>query len=343
MKNYLLTALLMILSLSVFSQKKKDIGSVSYNLLDDDPDKYNFHAALVFFNGDYSSNQSVMLGYGLQGSVTIKKLVTADFFYEKPYADITDMNYHFATKSAYAIITSNVPVNYSHYEFGGMFHLRDHEKTKKRSITLSSGERSRTYITIPVTVRSIFGVRGGFYHNAMALTDYDHGALKDGIKGVGKGGVIADDGTEFGGAVTSYDSPFYNTKAVTNMHVNGFYAGICKAQQYDVTIDAGGYGEKRSRVYSKWYIDAIIAPPVIDDFTVNGKDYKVSGGNAKGFDIRSTGFRIGHDGVSGGGRVAFYAHYELGVKPGLKNHKFYIAAGFGLAFRGKIKPLAPGK
>ena len=320
--------------------------SVSYSYLENDATAHNFHVALNLFNADYSSKQSIDLGYGLGISCAFKKIATADFTFDKSYAPVTDFNYHFNTKSAYSIVTTNKPARYGHIEAGGMFHISDKIKTKKRKITLSSGSSrrgmrtysSQTYIRVPAEVRSVFAVRGGLYHYAVSISDLDQGHVKNSITGASEGGVVADDGTEFGGAVSDFDSPYYNTKAVTNLHVNGFYAGICKAQFYNVSIDADGYGKRSNRTYSRVYADAIIAQPKIDDFeTTDGKSHKVSGGNAKGFETRALGARLGFEAVKMGNVAALYYKVEVGIKPGLAVHNYYLNVGFGLAFRGKLK------
>jgi hypothetical protein len=321
--------------------------SVSYEYVENDAHKSNFNAALHLFDGDYTSGQSITLGYGISVNMAIRKIASADFCFDKTYAPVTDLNYHSSTDGIYTLATTNTPVRYNHFEAGGMFHLFDRTRTKKRKITLGSSSSYRgmrqytttSYIRVPTEVRSIFGIRGGLYHYTTSINDHEQGVIKDAIQGVGEGGVIADDGTEFGGAVSDYNSPYYNTKAVTNMKVNGFYAGICSAQFYNVAIDADGSSKTLShRNFSRFYLDAIIAPPKIDDFvTTDGKSHKVSGGNAKGFETRSVGARLGFEAVTMGKAVAVYYRIETGIKPGLAEQKYYINVGFGLAFRGKLK------
>ena len=160
--------------------------------------------------------------------------------------------------------------------------MRDRVSTKRRKVVLSvtpgsrSGTRVSHYIRIPTEVRSITGLRGGLIRNRFAINDQDHGSVTGGIPNVGTGGVIADDGTKFGAAVDNYNSPYYNTKGVTNMSLTGFYIGICKAEYVNVTIDANGYGRKSNRTYFKMYADVMVAAPYIQDFqTADGKTHKV--------------------------------------------------------------------
>lgn len=193
---------------------------------------------------------------------------------------------------------------------------------------------------VPADVRSILGVRGGLYYNSFAITDYDHGTAGGGL-GIGDGGVIADDGTRFGSSVDNYQSPFYNTKAVSNMTMFGFYAGICKAQYFNVSVNASGYGNKANRSYIKYFADIILAPPVIQDFKTATKSYKVQGGNAQGFETRPFGARVGVDVVKFGKAIAMNFRTEFGMKPGFQSSKYYLATGFGISYRGKIKLFSP--
>ncbi|HNF70975.1 MAG TPA: hypothetical protein PLP34_01085, partial [Chitinophagaceae bacterium] len=276
--------------------------TVSYSFTENNPYRYNYHFNLRLFDVDYANKQSLYLGYSLQGNVAFRKLFSAEFLWSHRYGPGMDFNYHFAAETVYQTVTTNKPTGYQAFELGGMFHVKDRVVTRNRKVVLSSsgGRRSGTtvtkYIRVPAEVRSITAIRGGLYHNAFAITDQDHGSLQNGIPGVGDGGVIASDGTRFGAAVNDYQSIFYNTKAVTNMNINGVYLGLAKAEYYNVSIDPSGYGEKSSRTYFRLYADVILAAPIIQDFKgIDGKTYKVQGGGAQGFETRPLGARIGYD------------------------------------------------
>ena len=83
--------------------------SVSYSKVDENPNQYNMSVNLRLMDVDYTSKQSLCLGYGIQASLAVKKLFTIELMYNKSYSKGTDWNYHFATSTAYSFSTINTP------------------------------------------------------------------------------------------------------------------------------------------------------------------------------------------------------------------------------------------
>ncbi|MES2590858.1 MAG: hypothetical protein V4608_03150 [Bacteroidota bacterium] len=343
-----------ILKISIFTLlltslflKKASSQSVNYKILEDNPYQNNLSVSLMPFYTDFAPNNNLSLGYGIDASLIYKKLATAHFYMERPYTDGTDWGYHFGTVGIFPSPTVNKLRNFLHLELGAAYHLSDRTVTRSRKVVLSSSTGSKytttTYISVPATVRKIVAVRGGIYNYHTAITARQYGDVP-GDLGIDANGVIATDGTRFGGAARLYstpEDPFFNTESSTMMKVLGVYGGISSSGYHRVMVDTDAYGVKGGSRYINFYADAMFAPVRIDDFVgIDGKKYDVSGKNAQGFKTRPFGARIGYEYILAKKRIGYYAKTELGFKPGLANSKFYVSLGFGLSINGKIKKLA---
>ncbi|MGB3946487.1 MAG: hypothetical protein WBM13_00765 [Bacteroidia bacterium] len=336
-----------ILSLSI---NKVNSQSVSYKVLEDNPNSYNLDVSFLPFYVDMAgADNNLSLGYGLNASAQYKKLGAARFYLQRPYSAGTDMGYHFGTVGIFPMPTVNKLRKYLHLELGGTYHLSERTKTKDRKVVLSSSKSGRTttttYIMVPTTVRKVIGVRGGLYNYHTVITARQNGSI-DGDLGIDAKGVISTDGTRFGGAarlnpVGVPEDPFYNTESATNMKVLGVYGGISTASYHKILIDADGYGTKGGSRYFNLFADAMIAPPRIDDFEgADGKKYDVSGKGAQGFKTRPFGARVGYEYLMAKNKLGIFTKTEVGFKPGMANSKFYISLSFGVCFITKVKQLA---
>lgn len=344
-KAIIITAFIFSLSInSVNSQ------SVSYKVIEDNPNSYNLDVSFLPFYVDMAgSDNNLSLGYGLNASAQYKKMGTVRFYLQRPYTAGTDMGYHSGTVGIFPSPTVNKLHKYLHLELGGTFHLSERTKTKSRKVVLSSYTSGRTtttkYLMVPATVRKIIGARGGIYNYHTVITARQNGDI-DGDLGIDTKGVISTDGTRFGGAarlnpVGTPSDPFFNTESATNMRVLGVYGGISSSSYHKILIDTDGYGKKGGSRYVNFFADAMIAPPRIDDFEgADGKKYDVSGKGAQGFKTRPFGARIGYEYLMAKNKIGYYTKTEAGFKPGMANSKFYISLSFGICFITKVKQLA---
>ncbi|MES2286151.1 MAG: hypothetical protein V4547_10720 [Bacteroidota bacterium] len=345
LKTTIVTAFFFSLSIGTINSQ-----SVNYKILEDNPYDHNLDVAFMPFYVDMASkSNNLSLGYGLNATQVYKKLATFRLYALKPYAPTFDWGYHFGTVGIFDSPTINKLKKFLHLELGGTYHLSERTVNKNRKVVLSSHSgyktTTTTYITVPATVRKIFGVRGGIYNYHTAITARQNGDI-DGDLGIDAKGVISTDGTRFGGAALLNDGgsttdPFYNTESATNMKVLGAYGGISSTSYYKIFIDTDGYGKKGGFKSMNFFADAMFAPVRIDDFVgTDGKKYDVSGKGAQGFKTRPFGARLGLEYSMGKNKIGYYARMEAGFKPGLANSKFYVSLGFGICFLSKIQKLA---
>ena len=330
----------------LLAARSTEAQSVSYKVLEDNPDKDNIHVNVLPFYVDYAGGNNLSLGYGLQSSVQVKKKWTFQLYFEHPYSAVFDWGYHFATVGIFTSPTKNIPVHFMHIELGGVYELWDKTKQKGRRVVLSSYTSGRfthtTYITVPATVMRSTGVRGGLYSYHTSITARQNGTVAGDLGGAG---VISSDGTRFGGAANlntgnTPEDPNFNTESATNMRVLGVYGGISLISKTRIIIDADGYGECGFGKLFSFYADVIIAPVRIDPFEgSNGKNYELSGGKAKGFDKRPFGCRVGYDYNFSKKAIGYYAKTEVGLTPGLSHGGVYAMLAFGMSINGHIKAL----
>jgi hypothetical protein len=347
MKNVYKIFLLLILGCTAGISQAQ---TVHYTIVEDNPYFSNFQVNLLPFYVDAASNNNLSLGFAVEAKAVVKKLVTLNLYWEHPYAAGMDWGYHFATVGIFSTPTKTPIVHFQHFELGGTYHLRERTKVKTRNVTLKSTSDGRynytTSIGVPTTVLVITGIRAGLYSYKTAITARQYGTVQGDL---GDKGVISSDGTHFGGAANLNASgvkedPYFNTESSTNMRVLGIYAGISTTHTHRVILDADGYGRKGMEKWTNFFADVIIAPVRIDDFQgTNGKNYALSGGQAKGFETRPFGLRAGYEYSFVRKHVGFYAKTEMGMKPGLSKSHFYCMLTWGLTIHGKIKALAAEK
>ncbi|MES2139358.1 MAG: hypothetical protein V4511_06595 [Bacteroidota bacterium] len=345
LKTTIVTAFFFSLSISTINGQ-----SLNYKVLEDNPYDHNLDVTFLPFYVDMASKENnLSLGYGLNAKLIYKKLATFRLYALKPYAPVFDWGYHFGSGGGFDSPTVNKLKKFLHIELGGTYHLSERTKIKNRNVVLSehSGYKTTTttYISVPATVRKIFGVRAGIYNYHTAINARHNGDV-DGDLHIDAKGVISTDGTRFGGAALLNDGgsttdPFYNTNSATNMKVLGVYGGISSSSYYKIMVDTDGYGKKGGFKSTNFFADAMFAPVRIDDFVgADGKKYDVSGKGAQGFKTRPFGARLGLEYTMGKKKVGYYARMEAGFKPGLANSKFYVSLGFGISFVGKVQKLA---
>jgi hypothetical protein len=324
--------------------------TVNYKILEDNPYYSNLQINLLPFYVDDAGHNNLSLGYAFQANLTVKILLTLNFYLERPYTTGMDWGYHFATVGIFASPTVNQIVHFTHLELGGTYHFKESIKVKGRRVTLKSHSDGKytytTSINVPASILAVTGLRAGIYSYKTALPSRQYGTV---VGDLGGKGVISSDGTHFGGAANLNASgvkedPFFDTESSTNMRVLGIYAGISTTHTRRVIIDAEEYGRRGNEVSSNFYADLIIAPVRIDDFIdAKGKTYKLSGGQSKGFETRPFGLRAGYEYSFAKKHVGFYAKTEVGIIPGLSRSHFYCMLTYGLSIHGRIKALAAEK
>ena len=294
-------------------------------------------------SGGKPDPQTLSMGWGFAAMVDIKDRYMVDLFLNKPYSlfnHMFDFGYYDASDGIFDQVSNNEPVHYSHFELGGRYHLRNKITKPSTQITLwssssTSGRVTTThtkFFNTPALQRNSFSARGGFYRYKTALTAYSSGG--DG------GGVMSTDSTLFGNSAPLGHANF-NKDAVTNMFVNGVYAGISSTKCKFVKTSVRGYG-KRNNIYQRsWYFDILMASPRIEDFEGNGGNtWDVTGDGAEGFETKALGWRLGIDWAMRPRWFGIFLRSEMGSKPGLKDSKFYFMGSFGIMYNFPIEPIS---
>ena len=231
------------------------------------------------------------------------------------------------------------------FEIGATYHLKNKVKTKNAKLVLwsvtGSGPKRGTqtvytkYIMVPALVRRTYSARGGFFSYSHAISVMNDGRMIDNdILPFQAGGAIATDGTEFGGAVTSFDSPHYNIDYDSRLSVKGIYVGVSTNKYKKIIANIEEYGNRRSKFTSSFYFDFLFGASDVDNLSAGGTEYDISGAGSQGFEKRKTGWRIGYE----FSKDLLYAKAEFGKTPGLKTYKTYFGLTAGFYFNIRKNP-----
>jgi len=304
--KYILCAGILLASLLSKAQ------TISYNLIESDPDKYKRTALhLGLLNFDTYNGMSV-------GSIFKLETVIADRI--MPWAEVRpswldDATHHVV--SGYPTAVGGLKKQLV-TDFGSAFFLVSKNKRKKVKVILSSsssrsGRMTRTtthYVMIPSEVKRMFGVRGGIYSNRRVLEmdesahPFYHYKSLDGqtdvaINNVGQGGSAGPTGEYY--------------KPLPMAHIMDFYGGLHYRKVTNTIIRTGGRQRCNTRVLDL-FADVMTAPVVSISNVVDnsGQEWKIAPQSGA---IKRIGWRAGFISHSSRG-VGFEYSVDFGQKPG---------------------------
>ena len=304
--------------------------SVSYRLLQSDPDNYKRSVAyLDLFTADTYLNPN--LGSALKLETVIGNRLM-------PWVQ---MKYSWADANTHHVVTG-FPTNAGGLkkqmilDVGGAFFLVDKNKKKRVRVVLSStsfGGYTRThYLMVPSEIKRQFGVEGGLYYNRRAL-EFDENSHKlyhyqslDGKYDEAIGDVGAQSATQPAGE--SY-------KPLSMTHIVSLYGGLHYRKVTNTEISTSGYGIRSNSSVVDMFADIMLAPyvPIANVIDNSGKEYKLVPQSGA---ISHLGWKAGAT-VHSAKTVSFEYTFEFGRKPGPKmgtgflDNGSYIAMGMGIS------------
>lgn len=321
---------------SLFTLTQVNAQSVSWSVLEDDPyDIKNFSLAIDPLFTDISGLNGYSLGWGLRAEYMMGKRLQFGF----------DMRSGFGTNGYRKSNENTRNFFYMEGNIGFIFFNKDKRRRVPIILSQSTSGNTRTTISIkggvPANVRRIISLRAGAYQLANSLS-YK---------------FLADSLTTFKGN----GSDFKLKDSISNANFSNQYGGFASTAIFgglnfrrivQLAIDVDGWGYRQNKMYSDFYIDAILAPAVfIKDFKAgSGETYTV-----KYDKISYLGWRMGWVWRKPK-EQGFSTKFEFGNRPGPKApvkdpkatlpiniNNFYATLTFGLYIPLKIKPVYKGE
>ncbi len=304
--------------------------SVSYRLIESDPDKYKPTAlSLDLINFDTYIEPSI--GYGLKLETIILNRIMPFINYKHAWMDLSARHIY----NSYPM-PKNGLANQTTIDLGGVLFLRSKVKKKSVRVVLHSSSSSThtytTYLMVPSEIKKMAGVGGGIYFSKKALKFEDDahplyryksldGTIDVPIHDVGY------TGTDVQPAGDAY-TPFAMS------YTTSIYGGLHFRSVVNTVIRADGYGRKANAKVADYYIDLMYAPVVaignVKD--IDGKEWEMVPQSGA---IRHLGYKLGYS-LHGVKSLGFMYYAEFGKKPGpamgksFLNNGTYITVGMGV-------------
>lgn len=307
-------------ALSIITQAQ----SVSYKVIENDPDKRNLFIHLNPFNTQaYMSD--ITIGYNIQATWMAAKHFQLQVDYRKAYLDM----------NATGIFSPEGLKKSSQIEIGGAFNFVNRIKNISHRVVLKSSTSGKYTYTSSIYVmgeaRRIKSLRGGF------LTLFSNHKIDNDFTQSSEGGM---QGKTADGEVKYFrDSINFETINFTARSV-GFYGGIDFKTIKQLIVNAEGYGTKSCKTVNNFYLDALFTPLVVYDIKPNANQAAFSNIdiNIKENKRKVLGWRLGWQ-YTLNQPCGFNAKMEIGQQPGVATKTFFMTFGFGITIGLKTKML----
>lgn len=315
------TAAILVISIKLAAQ------SVTYNILENDPDKRKVFIHLNPFNTQgYVSD--ITIGYNIQATWLMAKHLQVEVDYRKAYLD----------GNATGVFSPAGLKKSSQLHLGGVLNLIKKLKPVNNKVILKSTSDSRyrytTSITVRAEARKIFGIRGGFisfYSNHKVDNDITESFDENSLRGKASDGQI-----RYLRDTINFETINYTARSL------GMYAGIDYKSIRNVIINADGYGKKSNKTENNIYADVLFTPSVKYELKPNSKQPMFNNVdiNIPENKRKMLGWRVGWHFTYNYG-LGFNAKMELGQQPGIASKSFFVTIGFGatIGFKTKEIPL----
>ncbi len=299
--------------------------TVSYKIVENDPDKRNLFIHLNPFNTQ-AYMADITIGYNVQATWLAAKHLQIQLDYRKAYLDM----------NATGVFSPKGLKKSSQLEIGGAFNLTNRLKTAGHKVVLRSSTSGRYTYTSSIFVmgeaRKIFSLRGGFltfYSNHKVDNDFTKNA--DGMQG-----KTADGQVKYLRDSINFETINYTARSV------GFYGGIDFKTVRQLIVSAEGYGNRASKTVNNFYLDVLFTPAVKFELKPNSGQAYMSGVdiNIPENKRKLMGWRFGWH-YTLNQPCGFNAKMEIGQQPGPANESFFMTVGFGMSIglRTKMLPL----
>jgi len=289
--------------------------AITYEELYDDPygiNKFFLHLQPLYADV-FATN--VNAGFGIAANYYLKDKVDFHANFRQAYTKSFDLARDAAIKNQ---VVLNTPNNFTYFEMGGTYHVKDEESDTETKLILYSrkyakGNRWAAHVpehtVVPSKVRKIIGVRaGGFAFDTSvdlkSITQEQDVTLVD------------ETGNPFPQDV------YYHTNQV----VSGGYIGGSMSWIKNLAIKPDkGYGVLVDDLILNTYFDFMIAPGIsLDEVQYRDplQNNSIRRFSADVVDTKIWGYRIGIDGKYN--RELGWAYgAEVGSRPGIKGRGFY--------------------
>lgn len=296
--------------------------SVSYSVLENDPDARAVFISINPFNAQYYS-PDINIGVDLSAMVRIGDRLQAGADLRKAYLDSKTTGDFVPTGLSKA----------SQFSAGVSFLLASSLKERSNKVVLSSGSAGRnrtstTYIEVDALTRRSWAVRGGIqrFHNNMQIgNDITEEFTEHDIRAMDKEGHV-----------------FYLRDTILFEPINyitnsmGVYAGISLQTFRHLVIDSD-YGRKSNRKMDDFYLDLLYCPGVTYELRPNDRQDMY---NDLDIDIsenksRHLGWRFGWN-LMTNHSAGISWRTEIGQQPGRPDKSFFFSLAFGINFGLKL-------
>lgn len=315
-----LAALIIISTVQVVAQRRKDKVPVTYEELYDEP--YAINKLFIQFQPMYGELfvSNINAGFGLEATYFLKDKFTFRAHTRLTYFKRFDVVRNQSLENS---DLDNVAEVYNYYEAGATYHIKDFEQSSSTKMFLYKksyrGNRwaARVPLTaeIPSKVRKIYGARlGGLIFD----TEVDINRSLE-AQDLTTEVLVDPNGVSIPATVPGPNGEDQELGLFSSQRTGAIYAGASMTWIRNVAVDFDNkYTEGVDDLIFTAFVDLIVAPSVrVDDLLYNGSVYSVDE-----LDTSVLGFRAGIDGKFN--RTWGWAYGgEVGMRPGLKGRGFY--------------------
>lgn len=319
---------LILWSLSIQAQDKKEKQAVTYEELYDEP--YSINKLFIGFQPLYGElfATNVNAGFGIEASYYYKDKFDLKANFRKTYSSqFFDFNRQAALDNNDPQMSTK-PQIFNYYELGGTYHVKDKDESGKTRMVLYKksfkGNRWAAnvpqFAEVPCKVRKIIGARlGGILWNSSvdlsrALKSQDL-TIADLVNSDGVGLAPIDPATGTAKNISVYG----------NLHATNVYVGGSMSWFRNVAVSFDKYDEGLDDGLLTLYFDILFAPSLaLDAVTYQSIDYSTDVIKTSSF-----GFRAGIDGKFNR-QLSWSYGGEIGLRPSISGQGLY--AMFKISF-----------
>ncbi len=340
----------MIVLQSFAQNDRKDKTAVTFEELYDEP--YSVNKLFIGFQPLYAEvfATNVNAGFGVEASYYLKEKVDFKVNFRMPYsASFYDLSRDLAKKDGPKYINSagevaeminSKPVNFTYFEVGGTYHVKDFDKSSKTKMVLYKNSykgdkwaaRVPLRAEVPCKVRNIYGARLGviYWQSATNLTRVME------KQGVSNTELVNAEGV---GLPETYINPVNGQSepmnVYGNIHSTNIYVGGSMSWIRNVAVSFDKYEEGVDDGMLTAYLDIMFSPALkldpisfTDPNTTVRMDY-----SADAIKTNPIGFRLGLDGKFN--RTLSWGYGgELGYRPTVKGKGFFALLKISLPLYG---------
>ncbi|HEY5825742.1 MAG TPA: hypothetical protein VIT44_15315 [Cyclobacteriaceae bacterium] len=329
---------------------RKDKTAVTFEELYDEP--YSVNKLFVGFQPLYFDvfATNVNAGFGAEASYFYKEKLDFKVNFRMPYSasfydlsrDLSRKNgpkYDNGTEIVDMIHTK--PVNFTYFEAGGTYHIKDFDKASKTKMVLYKNSykgdkwaaRVPLRAEVPCKVRNIYGARLGFIYWQSAL-DLSRVMSKQGI---GNESLVNSEGV---GLPATFENPLNGGQTEPmnvygNMHSTNIYIGGSMSWIRNVAVSFDKYEEGVDDGMLTTYFDIMFAPSLkLDPISYTDPTTKIrSDYSTDAVKTKPLGFRLGLDGKFN--RTLSWGYGgEFGYRPSVSGKGFFAMLKISLPIYG---------